>query len=153
MLIVRVTTRSRVAGSTESALGTPGPAELRVRLVDHDDAGRDGADRLDRRPADRAVPVGLFGEVRITTDGARLDEVRWPRGRSIVKSLGPVAGHPPGVGMSRAYSGYIEYVGANDTAVRPGPPKASSSCSMTLVRAVGRPRVVDREPAPPSVFR
>ena len=33
--------------------------------------------------------------------------------------------------MSRAYSGYIEYVGAKLSAVRPGPPKACSSCSIT----------------------
>ena len=33
--------------------------------------------------------------------------------------------------VSRAYSGYIEYVGAKDTAVRPGPPKACNNCSMT----------------------
>ena len=32
---------------------------------------------------------------------------------------------------SRAYSGYIEYVGANDTAVRPGPPNACRICSIT----------------------
>ena len=33
--------------------------------------------------------------------------------------------------VSRAYSGYIEYVGAKLSAVRPGPPKACSSCSIT----------------------
>ncbi len=33
--------------------------------------------------------------------------------------------------MSRAYSGYIEYVGAKLSATRPGPPKACSSCSIT----------------------
>ncbi len=33
--------------------------------------------------------------------------------------------------VSRAYSGYIEYVGAKLSAVRPGPPKAWSSCSIT----------------------
>ena len=33
--------------------------------------------------------------------------------------------------LSRAYSGYIEYVGAKLSAVRPGPPNACSSCSMT----------------------
>ena len=33
--------------------------------------------------------------------------------------------------VSRAYSGYIEYVGAKLSAVRPGPPKAWSSWSIT----------------------
>ena len=32
---------------------------------------------------------------------------------------------------SRAYSGYIEYVGAKLIAVRPGPPKACRICSIT----------------------
>ena len=32
---------------------------------------------------------------------------------------------------SRAYSGYIEYVGANETTFRPGPPNACRICSIT----------------------
>ena len=35
------------------------------------------------------------------------------------------------VWVSRAYSGYIEYVGANDSTLRPGPPNAISTCSIT----------------------
>ena len=35
------------------------------------------------------------------------------------------------VWVSRAYSGYIEYVGAKLSASRPGPPKAWSRCSIT----------------------
>jgi hypothetical protein len=37
--------------------------------------------------------------------------------------------HP--VAVSRAYSGYMEYVGAKESAVRPGPPNACMTCSMT----------------------
>ena len=33
--------------------------------------------------------------------------------------------------VSRAYSGYIEYVGANESTVRPGPANACSTCSIT----------------------
>ncbi len=35
------------------------------------------------------------------------------------------------VWVSRAYSGYIEYVGANDSTERSGPPNAISTCSIT----------------------
>ncbi len=78
----------------------------------------------------RAVPVGLLGLVSRTTEG------RWRRtcsrawSTSTVKSSSrrPVT-HV--VRVSRAYSGYIEYVGAKLRAVRPGPPKACSTWSMT----------------------
>ncbi len=35
------------------------------------------------------------------------------------------------VWVLRAYSGYIEYVGVNDSTERPGPPNALSTCTMT----------------------
>ena len=55
--------------------------------------------------------------------------------------------------MSRAYSGYIEYVGAKLTATRPGPPKACSSCSITSLEPLAAhtwPGVTSR---PPSAVR
>ena len=74
--------------------------------------------------------MGLFGEGSSTTLGrcfaitsrawstsSEKSSSRWPTTQSVI--------------ASRAYSGYIEYVGANDTAVRPGPPKACRICSIT----------------------
>ncbi len=49
--------------------------------------------------------------------------------------------------VSRAYSGYIEYVGAKLTAVRPGPPKAWSSCSMTSLEPLAAQTCSGRMPA------
>ena len=67
-----------------------------------------------------AVPVGLLGQGSSTTAG----RCRWmsvpARSRSSEKSSSrwPTT---QSVLVSRAYSGYIEYVGAKLTAVRPGP--------------------------------
>ena len=67
------------------------------------------------------MPVGLFGEASSTTEGWCSAIVSSAASRSMLKSSArrPVTHR---VWVSRAYSGYIEYVGANDTAVRPGPP-------------------------------
>ena len=54
---------------------------------------------------------------------------------------------------SRAYSGYIEYVGANETAVRPGPPKAWSSWSITSFDPLAAQTISGVIPEPPEVFR
>ena len=76
----------------------------------------------------RAVPVGLFGEASSTTLGLVL---RSPRGHGRRRAeVLLAAADTQSVIASRAYSGYIEYVGAKDTAVRPGPPKACRICSM-----------------------
>ena len=78
----------------------------------------------------RAVPVGLLGDVRMTMSGfppisaatamaaSRLKSARRPTVRYLVK-------------VSRAYCSYMEYVGENDIASRPGPPNAEKMCSMT----------------------
>jgi hypothetical protein len=77
-----------------------------------------------------AVPVGLLGDASNTTWGRSSPMRATARSVSTVKSSSrcPVMKR---VWVSRAYSGYIEYVGANDSAVRPGPPNACSTCSMT----------------------
>nr|KEP23984.1 hypothetical protein DA06_01575 [Georgenia sp. SUBG003] len=78
----------------------------------------------------RAVPVGLFGLARRTTAGRcfAICSRTCPRSRVKSSSRRP-ATHS--VRVSRAYSGYIEYVGAKERTFRPGPPNACSRCSMT----------------------
>jgi hypothetical protein len=76
------------------------------------------------------VPVGLFGLVSSTTEGCSAAI----SARACAGSTSNCSVRRPAtqrVWVSRAYSGYIEYVGAKDSAVRPGPPKAWSTCSMT----------------------
>ena len=77
-----------------------------------------------------AVPVGLFGDGSSTTLGrSRSTSSRAASGSSAKSSARrPSTQRVP---VSRAYSGYIEYVGAKLTAVRPGPPNACSRCSIT----------------------
>src|SRR5699024_4884927 len=77
-----------------------------------------------------AVPVGLLGEVRITTSGcqAATHSTAWLASTVKSSDLRAVIHR---VWVSRAYSGYIEYVGVNDRAVRPGPAKACNSWVMT----------------------
>ena len=77
-----------------------------------------------------AVPVGLFGEGSRITLGWCSSTSRRASSRSKLKS----SWRRPATQVviaSRAYSGYIEYVGANETAVRPGPPNACRICSIT----------------------
>ena len=57
------------------------------------------------------------------------------------------------VEVSRAYSGYIEYVGAKLTAVRPGPPKAWSSCSITSLEPLAAHTCSGRTPSGVSLLR
>ena len=78
----------------------------------------------------RAVPVGLFGDGSSTTAGrcSSITATAWSTSREKSSSRWPTT-QP--VIASRAYSGYIEYVGANETATRPGPPKACRICSIT----------------------
>ena len=77
-----------------------------------------------------AVPVGLFGLATKTTSGRSSRIAAAASSASMVKSSrrGTVR---QVLWVSRAYSGYIEYVGANDSTVRPGPAKACSTCSIT----------------------
>ena len=55
--------------------------------------------------------------------------------------------------VSRAYSGYIEYVGANESATRPGPPKACSSCSITSLEPLAAHTISGVTPDPPEALR
>ncbi len=79
---------------------------------------------------DNAVPVGLFGLVRIVTEGWCSATTAVACAGSRVKSA---SRRPTTYAecVSRAYSGYIEYVGAKDTTVRPGPANACKRWSMT----------------------
>ncbi len=74
--------------------------------------------------------MGLFGEGSSTTLGrcSSTTATAWSTSRLKSSSRWPTTQR---VIASRAYSGYIEYVGAKDTAVRPGPPKACRICSIT----------------------
>ena len=64
---------------------------------------------------------------------------RWPATHSVT--------------VSRAYSGYIEYVGAKLSATRPGPPNACSSCSMTSLEPLAAHTMSGVMPAPPDRLR
>ena len=77
-----------------------------------------------------AVPVGLLGLGSSTTLGccSAIRSRAWSRSREKSVSRCPTT---QSVTESRAYSGYIEYVGAKLSARRPGPPKAWSSWSIT----------------------
>ncbi len=77
-----------------------------------------------------AVPVGLFGDGSRITLGRCSAMSRLASSKSKLKS----SWRRPATQVviaSRAYSGYIEYVGAKLIAVRPGPPKACRICSIT----------------------
>ena len=76
------------------------------------------------------MPVGLFGLGSSTTAGRCLSisVPAWSRSSEKSSSRWPTT---QSVLVSRAYSGYIEYVGAKLSAVRPGPAYAWSSCSIT----------------------
>ena len=100
----------------------------------------------------RAVPVGLLGLGSSTTDGCCSTTSARAASRSREKSSARCpATHVEWV--SRAYSGYIEYVGANDSATRPGPPKACSSWSMTSLDPLAAHTMSGVMPDPPEVLR
>ena len=75
------------------------------------------------------VPVGLFGLVSSTIEGLTSAMASSTLSTFSVKSALRWASFQP-VKVSRAYSGYMEYVGSAPSAVRPGPPKAWNSWSM-----------------------
>ena len=75
------------------------------------------------------VPVGLFGLVSSTMDGLTSWMASTVFSTLRVKSSLRWASFQP-VNVSRAYSGYMEYVGSAPSAVRPGPPNAWNSWSM-----------------------
>ncbi len=101
---------------------------------------------------DSDVPVGLFGEHSSTIEGCSRSINSSAAGRSSTKSPSrrPVTHR---VCVSRAYSGYIEYVGANDTAVRPGPPKACISCNMISFEPFAAHTSSTPRPGAPSPLR
>ena len=76
------------------------------------------------------MPVGLLGLATITSVGLRSLIAATAASMSRRKSSrrGKVT---YSVTVSRAYSGYIEYVGAKLSAMRPGPAKAWWRCSIT----------------------
>ena len=120
-----------------------GAAELAVRLVDHHQpVTRRLAQRRRWPRGGSAVPVGLLGLGSSTTAGrCSLDQRAGRASRSSVKSSSrwPTT---QSVLVSRAYSGYIEYVGAKLSAVRPGPGVGLEQLEHHLVGAVGRPHLL-----------
>ena len=103
----------RNSAYASSTTTTPGAASAMARTV----------------ASGSAVPVGLLGEVRSTTSGFSCAISASARSMSTEKSSLRCPATQR-VWVLRAYSGYIEYVGANDSAVRPGPPNAWSTCCM-----------------------
>ena len=98
------------------------------------------------------MPVGLFGDGRSTTAG-RCSRMRSrAASRSSEKSVSRRPTTQPVI-ASRAYSGYMEYVGAKLSAVRPGPPKACSSWSMTSLEPLAAHTWAGVMPLPPELFR
>ena len=78
-----------------------------------------------------AVPVGLFGLAMKITSGCCSSMAATASRRVDGEVVAARRRCVQAVWVLRAYSGYIEYVGANDSTVRPGPPKACSTCSIT----------------------
>lgn len=77
----------------------------------------------------RAVPVGLFGEVRNTTSGRCSSIIATAASGSIAKS----SSRRPSVQrvfVPPAMIGCMEYDGSNPMAERPGPPNAWRICWM-----------------------
>ena len=77
------------------------------------------------------MPVGLFGLAMKITSGCCSSMAADRRHRVDGEVVAAREGASRRVWVSRAYSGYIEYVGANDSTDRSGPPNAISTCSIT----------------------
>src|SRR5262249_45383218 len=116
--IVRDTARFGYVGSSETALGVPARrnSAYASSTTTTDPSAAACATIASVTSIGNAVPVGLFGEASSTTDGRCREIAAIALLRSSVKSSArrPVT---HAVLVSRAYSGYIEYVGANDSAV------------------------------------
>ena len=138
-------------GSSDSALGVPA---LRNSAYASSTTTMPGATSTSVSMSDsgRAVPVGLFGEASRTTDGWCCSIAASAADNSIVKSSArrPTTHREC---VSRAYSGYIEYVGANESTVRPGPAKACSTCSITSFEPLAAHTFSARRPVAPSALR
>ena len=98
------------------------------------------------------MPVGLLGLARMTTAGCSSLIAAAAPSASIVKSArrGRVA---YSVRVSRAYSGYMEYVGVKVRQVRPGPPKAWRTWSMTSLEPLAAQIRVGSSRTPDSAAR
>ena len=128
---MRVTTRLRSDGSSSSALGVPARRNSAyASSTTTTPVVAAASHSASTTSSGSAVPVGLLGDGSSTTLGCSRSDQLARRSGSSAKSLSrcPSTHRVP---VSRAYSGYIEYVGAKLTAVRPGPPKACSRCSIT----------------------
>ncbi len=127
--MVRVTISRGWAGSRLSALGVPSRRNSPYASSTTTMPGA-AAQMRSTTSSGSAVPVGLFGVASRTTAGRCCSIWASACSGSTVKSSSrrPVT---QVVQVSRAYSGYMEYVGAKDSAVRPGPPKACRICSIT----------------------
>ena len=97
-----------------------------------------------------AVPVGLFGEARNTRSGWNSRTAATARPGSSPNPSSP-ASRAPGtqrVAVICVMTGCIEYDGSKPSAVRPGPPKASSSCCMTSLEPLAAQTCSLRQPVP-----
>ena len=127
--MVRETIRFGVEASSSSALGVPVRRNSPYASSITTTPGAAAQTAL-TVSSGSAVPVGLFGDGSSTTVGrcsaitARACSTSREKSSSRCPTTQPVL-------ASRAYSGYIEYVGAKETATRPGPPNAWRICSIT----------------------
>src|SRR3954454_17588409 len=125
--MVRLTARCGWSASSSSADGVPdrrnSPEASLTTPTQPPGTAAAASSTATTVEAGSAVPVGLFGLASSTTDGACCAIAARATSGSTLKSSSrrPVT---QAVDVSRAYSGYIEYVGAKDSAVRPGPPNA-----------------------------
>ena len=96
--------------------------------------------------------MGLLGLGSSTMLGRRSSTSARARSRSSAKSSSrwPTA---HSVRVLRAYSGYMEYVGAKLSASRPGPPKACSSCCITSLDPLAAHTISGVMPLPPEELR
>ena len=127
--MVRLTASRGRPGSRSSALGVPVRANSWYASSTTTTPGL-ASTSATTTSVGRAVPVGLFGLVTSTTSGRVSRIAATAASGSMVKSSarGKVT---KAEWVSRAYSGYIEYVGAKLSTVRPGPANACSTWSIT----------------------
>jgi hypothetical protein len=88
------------------------------------------------------VPVGLFGVVRKVMAGRCRRTASTAASSPIVKSAARRSATQP-VLVPAASSGCIEYDGSKPSASRPGPAEGLADLLQDLVRAVGRPDLLD----------
>ena len=143
-----MTARFGYSGRRVAALGTPlrrnsAYASSTTRTEPWGTAAAASANCL-TSASESAVPVGLLGLATITMLGAMSAIAATAASMSRVKSSrrGRVT---KSVMVSRAYSGYIEYVGAKLRTLPAGPAEGLVQVQHDLVGAVGRPDVLGLE--------